>query len=182
MAPPLFQNSGQCGAACGEGLGGVHRRALKAAHQRQSFSGGAQHKTVRAFPFHCGRRLPGNADGVTVAIQFAGDIDALRRVGGLCGAVPFRVRPIGGVHVAGAVGKLERDGEWSVYRDGQQVARGMAAGLDHDFTALIVELAAQDAGPQVECLFDVADRCRVVDQEADFSQMQPVGIFAEPVV
>src|ERR1035437_4060225 len=99
----------------------------------------------------------------------------------LARAVLLRVGPIGGAHGAGAVGELEDHRNAAADGDGDQVFRGMAAGLHRDSLSAPCELAVEDAGPEVERLLDEADVFGLVDGEADAAQVQAVRIFAEPI-
>ena len=147
----------------------------------QAVSRRPQHKPVRPFALHFAGRLPGNADGVSIAVELAGDVEPVRAAGRFRAPVLFRMAPVGGVHGARAVRKLEADRHAAADPHRQQVELGMASRLHHHPLAVPLELAVQYAGPQVERLPGCGDVAGLFDRKADLSQVQPVRVLAQPV-
>ncbi len=136
---------------------------------------------MRPLALHFAGRLPGNANGVSIAVELAGDLEPVRAAGRLRAPVLFRMVPVGGVHGARAVRKLEGDRHAAADPHRQQVELGMASRLHHHPLAVPLELAAQYAGPQIERLHGCGDVAGLFDRQADLSQVQPVRVLAQPV-
>jgi hypothetical protein len=154
----------------------------KLTNKLQPVSRRPQHKPMRPFALHFARRLPGNAHRVRIAVELADDLEPVRAAARFPAPVLFRVAPVGGVHGARAVRKLETHRHPAAYPHRQQVQLRMASRLHHYPLAVPLKLAAQRAAPQVQRLPGRGDVAGLFDHEADLSQVQPVRVLAQPVV
>jgi hypothetical protein len=135
---------------------------------------------VRALSRNLRRPVPGNRDRITVAIELAGDVEALRP-GFVEATMLARMLPIGGVHVARAVREFEAYRHTAAHRHGHQIERGMTARFHLHRFSVPLKFAVQHTRPQIERLRDRGDVGRIADDESDLAEVQAVRILAEPI-
>src|SRR5437879_2595514 len=95
--------------------------------------------------------------------------------------------PICGLYFACAVWEFERDSDAAGRDDphGDQVARGMTHRLHFERSAIVLEMAKDNAVPQVQRLLNVAHRVRrrltTVEQQSNAAEMESMRIGAQPI-
>jgi hypothetical protein len=173
----LFRGGEGCGwVACGVAV------TLEGAAEGEAIARRSQDEAVRGFLLHPGCDAgPSDDDGVTVGVEHAIEMEEVRAGFSWMRGVFIGVRPIGGIHRAGAVWKLEYHRDGALDPDTDHVLDGVAAGIHRDLLPAPFEFAVQSAAPQVESLLDEADVFELFDGEADAAEVQAVKVLAEPI-
>src|SRR5579875_1082423 len=152
----------------------------------------SQNKFLQSAALDLRLAAPANADEVGIAIKRAGQLEQAAVRGYYLGAVRLRLAPIGSAHVDRSIREAECNREAArfyqrrIEQDRNRIQFGMATGEDPYRNALCFKVAVENAIPEIQLLMNAADGFQpqrlLIEQQGDLGEIQPVRIFAQPVI